>query len=165
MNYRLITSVAGLFLFIPSAMGLLITGYPTTLHPFPAITVLPAFLLASLHLWMVGAVVPVVIFFAWNPGLLRGEPRIPKRSFVLVGLAIIFSIVWFWIGWKYGLEYQGPRYVWVLCIINAVWLLTLGVLFARTWKAQPSFRTNLLLHWLLFAWLAWFAFPYLGELP
>jgi hypothetical protein len=33
------------------------------------------------------------------------------------------------------------------------------------WKRQPSFRGNLLSHWFLFARLAWYAFPYLGELP
>jgi hypothetical protein len=32
-------------------------------------------------------------------------------------------------------------------------------------KRQPSFGRNLLAHWLLFVWLGWYAFPYLGELP
>jgi hypothetical protein len=27
------------------------------------------------------------------------------------------------------------------------------------------FRFSLFLHWTLFAWLAWCAFPYMGELP
>jgi hypothetical protein len=101
----------------------------------------------------------------WNPGLLRGETKVPKRSYVLLGIAAVLSTVWFVAGWSYGLEYQGARHVWAVCVINIAWLLSLGVLFGRTWKAQASFGTNLFLHWLLFAWLAWFAFPYLGELP
>jgi hypothetical protein len=37
--------------------------------------------------------------------------------------------------------------------------------FVRTWKMGASFRNSLFVHWMLFAWLAWYAFPYLGELP
>src|SRR5467141_2068236 len=81
MNHKLATIIGGLSLLIPASMGLLITGYPTILHPFPAITVLPALFLASLRLWMAGATMPVVIFFLWNPRLSQGETRVPKRSY------------------------------------------------------------------------------------
>jgi hypothetical protein len=63
------------------------------------------------------------------------------------------------------LEYQGARHTYVVCIVNAAWIAFLWLIFARYWKREPSFKINLLLHWVLFAWLAWYAFPYLGELP
>jgi hypothetical protein len=72
MNHRLITLIGGLGLLIPASMGLLITGYPTAFHPFPAMTVLPALYLSSVHLWMAGALLPAIVFFAWNPGPVAG---------------------------------------------------------------------------------------------
>jgi hypothetical protein len=41
----------------------------------------------------------------------------------------------------------------------------LSLIFFRSLIVAPSFRTNMFFHWILFAWLAWFAFPWLGELP
>jgi hypothetical protein len=164
MNHKLATIIGGLSLLIPAAMGLLITGYPTILHPFPAITVLPAFFLASAHLWMAGTAVPVLIFFLWNPGLSHGETQVPKRSQVLLAGAALLNVIWFVIGWKDGLYYQGSTYTHAVCAINAAWIaiLAASIVFCRK---KNSFAANLIFHWLLFAWLGWFAFPYLGELP
>jgi len=164
MDHKLATIIGGLGLLIPASMGLLITGYPTILHPFPAITVLPAFFLASVHLWMAGAIVPVVIFFLWNPRLSQGETRVPKRSYVLLAVAAFLSIIWFVFGWKLGLQYQGPTYTHWVFAINVAWIAILAVSIVRCQRAN-SFASNLIFHWLFFAWLGWFAFPYLGELP
>jgi hypothetical protein len=51
------------------------------------------------------------------------------------------------------------------CFVTVAWIAFLGTLFTLYWKRESSFRLNLALHWLLLAWLAWYAFPYLGELP
>ncbi len=136
MDHKLATTMGGLGLLIPSAMGLLITGYPTILHPFPAITVLPAFFLASAHLWMVGVAVPVVIFFLWNPRLSHGETRIPKRSYILLAVAVFLSIIWFVFGWRFGLQYQGPTYTHWVCAINAAWIAILAVSIVRCQRAN-----------------------------
>jgi hypothetical protein len=45
-----------------------------------------------------------------------------------------------------------------------MWLGSLWWTVAR-FQRQPSFKGNLFSHWLLFSWLAYYAFPYLGELP
>jgi hypothetical protein len=164
MNHRVATVSSGLSLVIPASVGLLITGYPTILHPFPVITVLPALYLSSVHLWMAGAAVPVIFFFLWNPGLARGETRIPNRSPILLTAAGFLSIIWFILGWKLGLQYQGSTYTHAVCAINVVCIaiLAASLVFCRK---KNSFVSNLIFHWLLFAWLGWFAFPYLGELP
>jgi hypothetical protein len=164
MDQKLATIVGGIGLLIPASMGLLITGYPTILHPFPAITVLPAFVLASVHLWMAGTIVPIVFFSLWNPHLSRGETRVPKRSYVLLTVSVFLSIIWFVLGWQFGLQYQGSTYTYWVCAINAGWIAVLAVSILRCQRAN-SFVSNLIFHWLLFAWLGWFAFPYLGELP
>ena len=83
-NPAVITFVAGLGLLIPAAIGLLPSGVPTVLSPFPALTVIPALLFSDLHLVYVAVMVPMLLFFAWNPQLFRGEARVPKRSYVLL---------------------------------------------------------------------------------
>src|SRR5260370_9745179 len=99
-------------------MGLLITGYPTILHPFPAVTVLPAFFLASTHLWMAGAAVPVVIFFLWNPRLSHGETRVPRRSYILLVVAAFLIIICFVFACKLGLHYLCSTHTYWVCRIT-----------------------------------------------
>jgi hypothetical protein len=160
-----LTRIIGLSLFFPALIGLRLAGVPTVLSPFPALTVIPGFLLSSSGLSMAAVFVPVVFFFTWNPGAFRGESKIPKRSYALLALATVLSVFWFVSGWKYGLEYQGARFTHIVCIVNIAWVGFLWLMFARAWKVGSSFKTNLFLHWMLFAWLAWYAFPYMGELP
>jgi hypothetical protein len=63
-----------------------------------------------------------------------------------------------------GLEFQGPVFTYGSCLENILALALLWIAFIRA-KRAPSFRRNLLAHWMLFVWLGWYAFPYLGELP
>jgi hypothetical protein len=168
---RFVTLVCGLGLIIPALIGLgwLGSGTPTLISPLPVITIVPAFLLASLFgsaLWVkAAALLPTLLFFAWNPSLLRGEAIVPKRSYVLLLTAIVLSAAYFIVSWNSGIQYQGTRYVRTVCAINLAWSALLGFTFARSWKRAGSFRQNLFLHCFLFGWLAWYAFPYLGELP
>ncbi|HEV2615646.1 MAG TPA: hypothetical protein VGU63_03440 [Candidatus Acidoferrales bacterium] len=158
------TLLAGLGLMIPAAIGLLLSGVPTMLSPMPTLTVIPAFLLSDSGLWKVAVGVPTILFFIWNPGLFRGEAKVPKRSYALLAIAIVLTIVDFVLGWKWGLQYQGAQYTYVVCAVNVAWIVFLTLAFARSWK-KSSFGYSLFLHLMLFAWLAWYAFPYLGELP
>jgi hypothetical protein len=165
MESAKLTRVSGFTLFFPAVIGLGFGGVPTVLGPFPALTVLPAFLLSARPLSLAVLFVPVLLFFAWNPGLFRGAPKIPKRSYVLLGLATVLSIFWFLSGGSYAPKYQGAQFTYFVCIVNFAWIAFLWAMFARAWKVGSSFKTNLFLHCMLFAWLAWYAFPYLGELP
>jgi hypothetical protein len=157
--------MAGLGLLIPASMGLFVSNVPTILCPFPALTVIPAFFLSDRYFWRAAVLVPVLFFFVWHPGLFRGETKIPKRSYGLLLVAILLGIADFVTSWNWGLHYQGIRYLRVVCAVNVAWAAFLVFAFARSWKAPSTFRSNLFLHWMLFAWLAWFAFPYMGELP
>jgi hypothetical protein len=154
------TLVAGLGLLIPAAAGLLIAGVPTKLCPLPLLTFVPALLL----LRQAAIVVPSVIFFFWSPGLLRGEARVPRRSYFLTAILAVLSVIYFVGSWKLGVQYEGIEHTRLVCIVNIAWVVFLALGFASDWKARPSFKSNLFLHWMLFAWLAWYAFPYLGEL-
>ena len=68
-------------------------------------------------------------------------------------------------GWKDGMHFQGSRYTYSASVINVGWLLLLWVMFIRSRKREQSFHVALLLHWVLFVWLAWYAFSFFGELP
>ncbi len=127
----LIILFAALALFVPAYIGSFSSGVPTVFSPFPALTIIPALLLAQVHLEYVAALLPSLLFLLWNPQLFREESKIPKMSYVLFVLVVALSAVDFVMSWK--------------C-------------------TTPSFRSSLFLHWMLFAWLCWYAFPWLGEL-
>lgn len=158
------TIAAGLALLLPAYCGLMLSHVPTLLCPFPLITVMPAFLLSSARVVWPAALVPSLLFFSWNPALPRGQAKVPARSLALLTILTALSVLWFMGNWKFGLEYQGPQFTRGVCAANVGWLFVLWVAIVFAYR-RPSFFNNLLAHWLLFVWLSWYAFPYLGELP
>src|SRR5271156_377025 len=162
----LVTLVCAIGLIIPASIGfgLLGSGSPTVISPLPVLTILPAFLFAGLFqdgtLFKSVCVLPTLLFLAWNPSLLRGEAKIPKRTHVLFSTTVVLSVAYFIAGWKWGIQYQGIRYVHAMCAINLVWTALVGGAFVLSLKRSSSFGLNLFLHWILFVWLAWYAFPY-----
>jgi hypothetical protein len=159
MKNKLLTIAAGLSLLIPVLFWLFAKEGPTLLYPFPALMFIPSFLLRR-----TAVLVPVVLFFVWNPGLFGGEAKIPRRSYILLIAATVLSVLWFAVGWRDGLAVQGAKYNYEISGINALWMVLLWLVFSWSRKEQPSFRTNLVVHWVMFAWLAWYAFPFMGEL-
>ena len=147
----------------PAALGLFLTGVPTIFCPLPILTVLPALFLSPLA--PVAVVFPTLLFLAWNPALLHGDPKPPKRSYVLFGVLVGLSVIYFIDSWADGVQFESKRYTQTIAIANIIWITFLTFLFAFSRIRKPSFIFNLTLHWLMFAWLAWYAFPYLGELP
>jgi len=165
MNSNRLTLIAGLSLLIPPVAGFLY-GFlhandqtATIFYPVPGLVLLPLFLIGPFAM-----LVPMVFFFVWNPELFNGDAKIPKRTYVLLAVATLLSPLWFIVGWRDGIVVQGARYNYSVCAINVAWILFLWLMFVRNRKAEPSFKMNLLLHWLLFVWLAWHAFPFFGEI-
>jgi hypothetical protein len=161
---RVTTFLVGLSLIATAWVGLSGVGGPTLLHPLPALTVIPLFFLPLHQLFFLVLILPAMFFFAWNPSLFQGNAKVPRRSYILFALAVGLSVPWFVLGWKFGLQYQGADYVRRVCGLNALWITAVGLTFLLSWKRSPNFGASLVLHWVLFAWLSWYAFPYLGEL-
>lgn len=147
----------------------LLPGTPKIYAPLNVAVLEPAFLLddfvndTDVAVYAACAVVPL-FFCIWCRTVLRGRTILPTRSIVLLVISLLMSAAWLGLGYGYGIEYQGAAYVVGVTVVSAVlWaaLVGLAVLAAR----RPSVRYNLGFHAALFAWLAWYAFPYLGELP
>jgi hypothetical protein len=165
MRARLLVMVAGCCLLVPAWIGSFSSGAPTLYSPLPTLTISPAFLLSHWRLEHLAVLGPALLFFLWIPGLvLNLQSNLPLRTIALLGLLTVLTVLYFAVGWSYGVEYQGVRYTVGVCAIYFMWLVCLWWAVIH-WRRKPSFRGNLLCHWLLFAWLAWYAFPYLGELP
>jgi hypothetical protein len=158
-----LTLIAGMSLLIPPLCGMLYgilkpTNTAPVFYPGPVFV-----LLASLLMGPAAVFVPMIAFCLWNRGLFNGATKIPRRSDILLALLTVLSVPWFLTGWRDGIDLHGPFYNYFLSVINVAWLASLWILVARSWKAEPSFKFNLLFHWLLFSWLAWFAFPFFGD--
>lgn len=133
------------------------------LGPYPLVVIIPLFILAKVHLFLLAPFLPTALFFVWNPGLLKGQTSVPIRSVILLAVLTALTTVYFVSSWSYGLQFQGAKYTYGICAANIVWLLVLWAIFIVV-RRKASFNLNLLAHFLLFAWLGWFAFPWLGEL-
>ena len=101
-------------------------------------------------------VIPTVAFWLWSIHLFRGERYFPIRSFVLMAVAGLAALLW---------QIQGAwnGYFSVGWAVISGSLFVCAVLFGVLCKRTPTFTFNALAHWLLFAWLASYAFPWLGE--
>ncbi len=159
MDARFKTALAGASLVIPAYVGTFSAGVPTLYCPLPALTTLPAF-----FVYYAAALIPAALFFVWNPGLLHGKPNVPKRTVAAAAVLSVVTVVWFIGSWEYGVEFQGTRYTVRMLLINLAWLAVIWSLILSGLR-RPSYRKNLGLHWLMFAWLGTYAFPWLGELP
>ena len=152
-----VTFIAGIGLVLAASAGLV--------FPLSAFVLIPAFFLVSSHLTYLTVGIPMVLFFAWNISLFKGSNRMPKRTYGLYAAMVVLSAAYFVAAWKDGVHFQGKEYTVGVCAIDVAWAGVLGVILWRYPRTNRSFACNLAVHWALFAWLAWCAFPYFGELP
>jgi hypothetical protein len=162
----LTTVAAALLLALLSGLSLW-TGVPTVMSPLNMLLLVPG-LLSSCVLgkgWFVASIAFIpVTFWLWCRPVLRGSQIVPSRSLFLLGGSVALSAFWFVAGIEYGLTYQGRDYVVGTAAVSVAWWATLAGLALAAWRF-PRPGLNVTFHIALFAWLAWYAFPYLGELP
>ena len=145
------------------------TGTPTIFSPLPFpvfVSLLAAPSLGATNPWLFAASIPFGTFLLMNFYQLRLAETAPLRTrfTVLLGLVSVLSVLYFAMGWQYGLRFQGPSYTLATASINLAIFIILG-----TWwlglRQQASKTSGLLFATALHCWFFWFAFPYLGELP
>lgn len=145
----------------------IVADVPTIWSPLNVLGFVPA-LFASVIFSSAAVLVPAgllaLAFVAWCPDVWHGEAQAPPRTWVLAVTAVVLSMAAVIGGRAYGLKYQGPSYVTAVTAISVLCWLLVGAVLVRAYRA-PSPVRNLWAHLILFAWLGWYAFPYLGELP
>jgi hypothetical protein len=163
MRPRFLTLAAGLVLGVVTAQahGMFGGGSPTALSPVSILLAIPLFLGVPFALVVLGF---VGLFWIWGAQLFSGDASIPRRTASLVVVTTLLSTIVFATSWKLGFAYQGVTHTVTCAIASAVMLAGCGLLLGRLRK-HPSFEGSLALHTLLFAWIASYAFPYLGETP
>lgn len=168
---RMTTTQRNITVFVPVVALALLSwltispGTPKVYAPCNVLVVFPGWLTGSADGALVVALVLVpALFCLWCWPVFRGRTTLPTRSIILLICAVTLSAVWLVYGYRYGVEYQSTGYVASVATINLVCWALLGVLAVLA-RRRPSFVHNLGFHAALFAWLAWCAFPYLGELP
>jgi len=136
-------------------------GFPSLLSTLS----LPALLLLwPLHLpaWAY-PVLFVVLFAFWSYPYAR-EAQKPKRSLYLGACLGLLSLAWFIYGFRYAIEYHGAVYFVGVSIFGSALFAT--AIRTSMLAVQKGARTmQVVSDTLLFSWLAWLAFPYMGELP
>jgi hypothetical protein len=134
---------------------------PSLATPYPLPLIIPAFL--GVPAAILGAAFGLV-FAAWSHQLVRQEEHIPRRSVGLFAVTVILSALFFIAGWKYGIRYQGRTYVFTCVAFSVAMAILLTAVLLRN-RDSPSVRSSAAFHFVLFAWLATYAMPYLGEGP
>jgi hypothetical protein len=76
----------------------------------------------------------------------------------------LLSVLWFHGSWEYGYEFQGPQHTRVVALENVL-VLSMALALAIAGRARRSQVVVASSYLVLFASLAWCAFPYLGEAP
>ncbi len=147
-----VTAVLG----IPGILALTV-GTVGVLMPLPTYLFLLGYFVGAAAF----ALVPI-LFLVWCRSLFSGDPIVPRRSLWALAVLTVLSVWYFVIAWPYGLRHQGHAYTMFVLAANAAFLATIAALGVRA-RRQPSFAVSLAFHGLLFLWLAWYAFPSLGE--
>lgn len=135
--------------------------------PMPALTTL-AFLFgyllggdSGLAVLCKAAVGPVLLFL-WHPYLFTGEPHVPRRSVlglaVLTGLSLVY-FAWIWSGEN---PHHGWGHIMGVTVLNGLAVSVSWVLMLMA-RRREDFALTVAAHGCVAGWLAYCAFPLLGE--
>jgi hypothetical protein len=137
--------------------------------PYATAVIVPMMVIAgalpnNVVTFLVGMLPVPLLYVVWSLPLLRRPERVSRRTRIAAVGLVILSFPHFVLLWRHALETRGSGpHATALTLVNALAGVVLLALYRRNTKA-PSYLSNFLFHWVLFAWLAWFAFPWFGEL-
>ena len=125
---------------------------------------MPFYLVLLTWLMSFGSVLVVPAIYAVTFPWLCKSARFGAITLAFVLIVALLDALWFRSNWAYGVEYQGLHHTRTVAIENAlVSVVAVGLaVLGRARKTQAAFSASYLL---VFAGLAWCAFPYLGEVP
>jgi hypothetical protein len=141
-------------------------GYPTLWAPINFLVLGPTWLAEPLGrvAIVVGLMFVPLSCVLWCLPIFKGAPDVPVRSLVLFALAISLSALNLVMGYEYSLRWQGRPYAIGVVLISILMWSFLASLAWLAWRRRTPALNNAF-HISLFAWLAWYSLPTLGELP
>ncbi len=117
----------------------------------------------NLILIAVFAAIPTVsLYLVWSCYFINTNFKISKPTVILSIILIILSVILNISSYQYGVRYQGLTHTILMYSYNLIFLLFLALVYKAN-KSNPNLNNCLGYNVLLFSWLGWCAFPYLGE--
>lgn len=167
MIIKLQIIVGGLFVSIAGGLSM-VADYPKIYSPYSFIVVIPTMFAGELELpmfitYFLGIFPLATLYLIWSFSFIRQPYSIPKPTVVLAAICIVLSGVFNITSYKYGIQYQGQLHTFLMYFFNLILIIILFLLFKLN-KSNPSKYSGLGFNILLFSWLGWVAFPWLGEL-
>ncbi len=104
----------------------------------------------------------VFLYLVWSFYFINTKFKISKPTVILSIILIILSVIANISSYQYGVRYQGFPHTILMYSYNLVFLLVLAIAYKAN-KSNPNQNNCLGYNILLFSWLGWCAFPYLGE--
>jgi len=158
---------AGAILVICAGMMTFASHVPSVYSPYSFTVVLPAFAFAALEapgcVIRVGSALPItLLYLLWSFVFVKPPYRIPVPASVFALIFVFLSVAYYITAYRYGVEYQGEQHTHAMYAYNAIFVLGLGVVYWLNAR-KPSLYSSAGFSVLLFIWLAWVAFPWLGE--
>ena len=146
----------------------MIAVVPKLYSPYSFTVVAPAIFSSSLNLsplfYRTASVLPlVVLFLLWCFSFVKPPFKITLVQKIISGLFITLSALFNASSFSYGIKYQGELHTYLMYSYNIIIILCLSVILWKNAK-NPSLNSCIGFGVLLFAWLGWAAFPWLGEL-
>ena len=168
-NYILL---GGLIILIVGTLSIF-TSRPTVISPYSFPVIIPAFFISAsrldapeFFLKCLYALPFAIFYMIWVSQNLTHNYKLSGATKVLTFISLFLSILWYFYGYEYGVKYKGLLQVNVLVAINICFLITLVYFFKTINNGNMSGNLHFhVYHIVLFSWLAWAAFPWLGELP
>lgn len=137
---------------------------PTSLAVFVPAIIIEAFFSSNFFMIFLGTITIPITFMVFSYHLCIGELLIPNRSKIGSIILILLSSFYLVGSWEFGTHLYGKSFILTIYFFNlTIWGILL-ILYKLNLKKQ-TYYSNYLFHWLMFAWLEWSAFPYLGEGP
>jgi hypothetical protein len=138
--------------------------------PYSFVTVLPALFFGSVFgegtLFLGAAVGSLVVpaLYAWSARyILKKRKPLPKISIVSFVTLALLSFTYAIYGWEETIRYTFVTRAVALVIQSVVPPIVIAVV-ALVLRKRLTPEMSIKLHWAAFAWIAWSAFPWYGEL-
>ncbi|WP_444919621.1 hypothetical protein ACJJID_11540 [Microbulbifer sp. CnH-101-G] len=152
------------------AIGMLsmVANYPKIYSPYSFTVVIPTLFASSLELpkaaiYIIGILPLLALYLVWSLIFIKPPFSVPKPTIFLAGLFIILSIAFNVSSYTYGIQYQGQTHTFLMYAYNIIYIGLLALVLKLN-KTDASFNNSLGFNLVLFSWLGWVAFPWLGEL-